>query len=67
MHPFKHVRTGNPHPQFGVDANVNFKPINATRRIVWPEHYCIIGGGKTGMDAIVYLMENNIEEKILAG
>ena len=49
-------------PNFSVDANVNFKPINALpEELSGPEHYCIIGGGKTGMDAIVYLMENNIE------
>lgn len=48
-------------PNFSIDKNVNFKPINALpEELSGPEHYCIIGGGKTGMDAIVYLMENNI-------
>ena len=53
-------------PNFTWEDGVNFKPINALpNELEGPAHYCIIGGGKTGMDAIVYLMENGIAaEKI---
>jgi len=53
-------------PNFTISEQTNFKPINSLpEELEKPNHYCIIGGGKTGMDAIVYLLENNITpEKI---
>ena len=40
---------------------MNFKPVNALpEELNQHDHFCIIGGGKTGMDAIIYLIENNI-------
>lgn len=53
-------------PNFTISKETNFKPINALpKELEKPNHYCIIGGGKTGMDAIVYLLENDITpEKI---
>ena len=48
-------------PNFTTTKITNFKPINVLpQELKNPAHYCIIGGGKTGMDAIVYLLENNI-------
>ena len=53
-------------PNFSRDKNVNFKPINALADLKSsPTHYCIIGGGKTGMDAIIHLLEKGVKaEKI---
>ena len=48
-------------PNFTTSKATHFKPINALpQELKNPAHYCVIGGGKTGMDAIVYLLENNI-------
>lgn len=48
-------------PNFSCSKNVHFQPVNALpEQLTAPDHYCIIGGGKTGMDAIVYLLENTI-------
>lgn len=48
-------------PNFSRDEGVNFKPVNALpEELNQHDHFCIIGGGKTGMDAIIYLIENNI-------
>ncbi|MGB1448256.1 MAG: DUF2855 family protein [Flavobacteriaceae bacterium] len=53
-------------PNFSISDPTHFLPINALpQHLNGPAHYCIIGGGKTGMDAIVYLLEQNIPaEKI---
>ena len=48
-------------PNFTIAENVNFQSINAlAEELTSPAHYCIIGGGKTGMDAIIYLQEKGI-------
>jgi len=48
-------------PNFTIAENVNFQSINAlSEELASPAHYCIIGGGKTGMDAIIYLQEKGI-------
>lgn len=48
-------------PNFSREENVSFQPINELPQFLeGPDHYCVIGGGKTGMDAILYLLENNI-------
>lgn len=48
-------------PNFSWSETTHFRPINALPELInQPDHYCIIGGGKTGMDAIVYLLENNV-------
>lgn len=48
-------------PNFSCSKDVHFQPINALpKQLTAPNHYCIIGGGKTGMDAIIYLLENTI-------
>jgi len=49
-------------PNFSRSESTHFLPINALpKHLKKPAHYCIIGGGKTGMDAIVYLMEQKID------
>ena len=49
-------------PNFSIENDAQFNPVNALpEQLEGPDHYCIIGGGKTGMDAIVYLMENKID------
>ena len=54
-------------PNFSCSKEVNFQPINALpEQLTTPDHYCIIGGGKTGMDAIVYLLENNIPPEAIS-
>ncbi len=48
-------------PKYKIDKGVNLKPLNAL-----PEEYdkwknfCVIGNGKTGMDAIVYLVRKGV-------
>jgi hypothetical protein len=48
-------------PNFTVDPEVRFIPINDLPRIVEPPSgFVIIGGGKTGMDACLWLLENDV-------
>jgi hypothetical protein len=48
-------------PNFTVDEGVNFVPINGLTDVKTPwERYMVIGAGKTGMDAIVYLLEQGV-------
>jgi len=58
--PFSHK------PNFSVANEVNFFPINNLVNIKSvPEGYVIIGGGKTGIDACLWLLQNNVDpEKI---
>ncbi len=53
-------------PNFTVSPGVHFMPINNLPQIeVPPVGVVVIGGGKTGVDAILWLLENGIEpEKI---
>ena len=53
-------------PNYKVDDNVNLIPINGLSSISSPfPHYLIIGGGKTGIDAALFLLDNNVKpEKI---
>ena len=54
-------------PEFGVGAGVNLVPVNGLSRITSPwKRYVIIGGGKTGIDAVLFLLDNNVApEKVL--
>ena len=48
-------------PNFRVDSNVNFIPLNDLPSIASPpEGFVIIGGGKTGVDACLWLLEKGI-------
>ena len=53
-------------PNFTVDQGVSFVPINELVNVsVPPERYVIVGGGKTGIDACLWLLQNGVDaEKI---
>lgn len=54
-------------PSFTIDPDVNFIPINnlPTLKSI-PEKYVVIGGGKTGIDACLWLLENDVHpDKII--
>lgn len=47
---------------FTIDEGVWFKPLNDLPRIQEPpEGYVVIGGGKTGIDACIWLLENRVD------
>lgn len=48
-------------PAYAIDAEVNVVPINALPTIKQiPGEYVVIGAGKTGMDACLWLLSNNV-------
>jgi len=48
-------------PNFEVAEGVNFVPINGLSGVTSPWlKYLIIGGGKTGIDAVLYLLDNSV-------
>ena len=48
-------------PNFTVGENVRFMPLNDLPLISdAPKGFTVIGGGKTGIDAILWLLENNV-------
>ncbi len=53
-------------PNFSVESGVQFMPINDLPKIKKaPSRFVIVGGGKTGIDACLWLLENHVEpEKI---
>ena len=49
-------------PNFSVDEGVNFIPLNHLPNLpAPPEGFVIIGGGKTGIDAILWLLEMGVD------
>jgi NAD(P)-binding Rossmann-like domain len=49
-------------PPFGVDAGVRFISINDLVNLREPvKGYTVIGAGKTGMDACIWLLDNGVE------
>jgi len=49
-------------PAYEVDPSVNLVPPNDLRKLVEaPERFIVIGAGKTGIDAILFLLENGVE------
>lgn len=49
-------------PSFTVADGVQFEPLNNLPNINTPrDGYVVIGGGKTGIDAVLWLLENQIE------
>lgn len=49
-------------PQFTVNAGVNLVPPNSLADIKKPwERYCIVGGGKTAIDAILFLLDSGVD------
>ena len=48
-------------PNFKVDDDVTFIPINELPNLKFaPRAFTVIGGGKTGIDACIWLLENNV-------
>lgn len=49
-------------PSFAIDDSIPFMPLNELPKVKQPpKGYVVIGGGKTGIDACLWLLENNIE------
>ena len=56
-----HVPATKP-PDYQTSDGVNLVPINGLADIKKPwKRYVIIGGGKTGLDAIFHLVDNNVD------
>jgi hypothetical protein len=49
-------------PNFDIADGVRFMPLNDLPTVTSaPERYVVIGGGKTGIDACLWLLENNVD------
>ncbi len=49
-------------PNFEIADGVEFVPLNALPQITTPrEAYVVVGGGKTGIDACLWLLQNHID------
>jgi len=49
-------------PNFSIADGIQFMPLNDLPKIQSaPEGYVVIGGGKTGIDACLWLLENNVD------
>lgn len=49
-------------PNFKIAADVRFMPLNDLPKITsQPDNYVIVGGGKTGIDACLWLLENGVD------
>ena len=49
-------------PNFEIADGVEFAPLNNLPQLIEPrDAYVIVGGGKTGIDAILWLLENHID------
>ena len=54
-------------PNFKVDEGVRFIPLNDLTKVTSPpDHYVIIGGGKTGIDACLWLLENRVDPDMIS-
>ena len=54
-------------PKFDVDPEVTLIPINGLINVRSPwEKYVVLGAGKTGMDAVLFLLKQNVDpDKII--
>jgi hypothetical protein len=54
-------------PNFSIDNDVNFIPLNNLPIIQAPHSlYVVVGGGKTGIDACIWLLDNQVDpDKIM--
>ena len=54
-------------PEYGISEEVNLIPLNKLADIKTPyKRYVVIGAGKTGLDALMFLLDNNVNpEKIV--
>lgn len=49
-------------PNFLIEEGVNFMPLNDLPKVTQrPAGYTVIGGGKTGIDACLWLLENGVD------
>ncbi|MFK8050369.1 MAG: NAD(P)/FAD-dependent oxidoreductase [Halioglobus sp.] len=49
-------------PNFSIADGVRFIPLNDLTKVTTPpEGYTVIGGGKTGIDACLWLLEHNVD------
>lgn len=49
-------------PGFSIADRVHFMPLNDLPKLTeQPDGYVVIGGGKTGIDACLWLLENNVD------
>ena len=49
-------------PKFSIDPEINFAPLNALPNITHAySGYVVVGAGKTAMDAILWLLEKNVD------
>lgn len=49
-------------PNFVIDEGVNFMPLNDLPKLAKaPEGFVVIGAGKTGIDACLWLLENRVD------
>ncbi len=54
-------------PGYSVASGVTCVPINDLPKVACAErHYCIIGGGKTSMDACLWLLEQGVTEQSIS-
>jgi len=64
-----HMKTKVPSthvPNFSVGSEVKFIPINGLTNLKkTPDSYVIIGGGKTGIDACLWLLENQVDPNMI--
>ena len=53
-------------PSFGVEPGVRLIPVNDLVRLAGPASgYTIIGGGKTAMDACIWLLDNGVPPEVI--
>ena len=53
-------------PNFKIDEGVDFIPLNDLPRIKTPyQAYVVVGGGKTGIDACLWLLEHQIDPDLI--
>ena len=51
-------------PDYKVDEDVTCVPVNALAQVAGPDStYTIIGGGKTAMDAVLWLLSHDVEDQ----
>lgn len=64
-----HLNTSVPSthtPNFHINEDVQFIPLNDLTRVSQPpKGYVVIGGGKTGIDAILWLLENGVNPDMI--
>ena len=48
-------------PSFSIASDIQFMPLNDLPKVTQPPAgYVVIGGGKTGIDAVLWLLENHV-------